>query len=177
MSGTGPYPSTDEVMAAFGAKAFGSSDLFTRHGLEDDLERIRLARGETLFEQGEPGDSMYVLLRGHLGVRLRKADGREMVIGEETEPGESVGEMALLTGQPRLVTVYALADSELVRLSKDGLYRLADAYPRQVAEFTQAVTMPRWQRVQLALALADLFGELDTEALLDLQDQLEWQQL
>jgi predicted acylesterase/phospholipase RssA/CRP-like cAMP-binding protein len=166
-----------EVMAAFGARAFGLHDLFSRYELKDDLERVHLDRGETLFEQGDPGDSMYVLLRGHLGVRLRKPDGSQMVIGEETEPGESIGEMALLTGQPRLVTVYAISDADLVRLPKGSFNQLAHECPQEVADFAETVMMPRWQRVQLALVLTDLFGELDTEALLDLQGQLEWQQL
>jgi predicted acylesterase/phospholipase RssA/CRP-like cAMP-binding protein len=172
-----PEPNAREVMAAFGARAFGSRGVFTRHGLEAELELIHLVPGDTLFAQGEPGDSMYVLLQGQLSVRLQKADGSEMVIGEESEPGMSVGEMALLTGQPRLVSVYAVSDADLVRLPKEGFDRLANEYAAEVAEFAQVVMMPRWQRVQLALILTDLFGALDTEALLDLQDELEWQQL
>jgi predicted acylesterase/phospholipase RssA/CRP-like cAMP-binding protein len=177
MSQTDFGSSARELMAAFGAKAFGSPDVFTRHGLETELELVHLPPGKALYEQGEPGDSMYLLLKGHLAVRLRKADGSAMIIAEESEPGISVGEMALLTGQPRLVTVYAVTDAELVRLSKEGFDRLADEHPQEVAKFARAVMMPRWQRVQLALVLTDLFGELDAAALLDLQAELEWQQL
>jgi predicted acylesterase/phospholipase RssA/CRP-like cAMP-binding protein len=177
MSQTDSRSSVRDVMATFGARAFGSQDVFTRHGLETELELVHLAEGRALYEQGDPGDSVYILLQGHLGVRLQKADGSEMVIGEESEPGMSVGEIALLTGQPRLVTVFAMTEAELVRLPKEGFDRLADEYPQEVAEFTHTVMMPRWQRVQLALVLTDLFGELDAAALLDLQTELEWQQL
>jgi predicted acylesterase/phospholipase RssA/CRP-like cAMP-binding protein len=177
MSQTDLGSSARDLMAAFGAKAFGSPEVFARHGLETELETVHLAPGEALYEQGEPGDSMYLLLQGHLAVRLRKADGSEMIIAEESEPGMSVGEMALLTGQPRLVTVYAVTDAELIRLPKEGFDRLAEAYPQAVAKFAHTVMMPRWQRVQLALVLTDLFGELDAAALLDLQAELEWQQL
>jgi predicted acylesterase/phospholipase RssA/CRP-like cAMP-binding protein len=170
-------PSPFRAMAAFIADVFDSSDAVARHGLETELERVRLPQGQTLYEQGDPGDSMYVLVRGHLGVRLRKADGTEMVIGQESEPGASIGEMSLITGQPRAVTVYALADAELVRLSKGGFDRLAESYPKELADFAATITMPRWQRVQLARVLTDMFGELDTDALLELQEELEWQQL
>jgi len=144
--------------------------------LEGELELVQLAEGETLYRQGDPGDSMYVLVHGRLGVRSRDAHGREMVIGEEAEPGTSVGEMSLVTGQARVVTVYALSAVELVRLSKEGFDRLKEERPHILADLAET-TAPRWQRVQLARVLTNLLGELDTAALLDLQTELEWQQL
>jgi predicted acylesterase/phospholipase RssA/CRP-like cAMP-binding protein len=120
---------------------------------------------------------MYVLKQGNLGVRLRKRDGREIVIAEESEPGTSVGEMSLLTGQSRLVTVFAPTNADLIRLSKQGFDCLEEKYPQALAEFAVSTMMPRWQRVQLARVLIDLLGEIDTAALYELQTQLEWQQL
>ncbi len=169
--------SPEDVVSAFVAELFGARDAITQLKLETEIEHVQLSRGENLFEQGETGDSMYLLVEGKLGVRLQKADGSEMVIGEEDEPGTSIGEMSLLTGQPRAVTVYALADSQLVKFSEKGFDSLAATYPQALAEFAQTITMPRWKRVQLALVLTGLFGELEPEVLLELQDELEWQQL
>ena len=60
--------SPSSVTAAFTAAAFGSSDAVARHGLETELERVRLPQGQTLYEQGDSGDCMYVLEQGSLGV-------------------------------------------------------------------------------------------------------------
>jgi NTE family protein/lysophospholipid hydrolase len=177
MNQTDSISSPSGVMATFTAHAFGSSDVIARHGLETELERVRLLQGQTLYEQGDSGDCLYVLEKGSLGVRLRKRDGREMVIAQESEPGTNVGEMSLLTGQSRLVTVFAQTDVDLVRLTKKGFDRLGEEYPEQLAEFAVATMMPRWQRVQLARVLIDLLGEMDTAALRELQTQLKWQQM
>ncbi len=158
-----------------------SNDLFktldesTLRDLEVELERIHLSAKEILFQQGSPGDSMYVLILGRLGVRIKHPDGSQTVV-DELDPSASVGEMALLTGQARAATVYALDDAELVKLSKSGFDRLADKHPQVIAEFARTI-MPRMRRAQLAGVLTSLFGEMDTAALLDLQAKLKWRHL
>ena len=62
-----------------------------------DFDRA-LDKDETLFQQGDPGDSMYILVRGVLRIRASNPDGGETVL-DILDPGASVGEMALLTGQ------------------------------------------------------------------------------
>ncbi len=144
--------------------------------LEDELELVHLNRDEVLFKQGDSGDSMYVLIKGHLVVRMRTADGREIVVGEESEPGTSVGEMALITGQARVVTVFAASESELVKLSKEGFECLVTRQPHTLTDMAEK-TSRRWRRAQLAVILANLLGDLDVATLYDLIAQLEWCQL
>lgn len=106
------------------------------HGLEaaalrslaDDLEWQTLPGGRVLFREGDDADALYVLLSGLLGAYRQHGEG-ERQIGV-IEAGETVGEMALLSGQPRVGTVRALRDSELVRLSREAFDRLAHAHPR-----------------------------------------------
>ena len=143
--------------------------------LEAELETVQLAAGETLFRQGDSGDGMYVLTRGRLGVRINHPDGTETVV-DELVPEVSVGEMALLTGQARAATVYALDSAELVRLSKAGFDRLVAKYPTAMQALAHTI-LPRLQRTQLAGILTDLFGPLDTAALHDLQAALVWLRL
>jgi hypothetical protein len=47
--------STPDVMAQFIAQAFGSQAVREQHGIEMDLERVHLSRGETPFQAGRPG--------------------------------------------------------------------------------------------------------------------------
>lgn len=95
-----------------------------------------LPGGMTLFQQGEEGTSMYVVLGGRLQV-FKIKDDDPVVVGEVGQ-GETVGELAMLTGSRRNATVTALRDTYLVRLSRAHFDTLVDAYPRlmmRVARF------------------------------------------
>jgi CRP-like cAMP-binding protein len=87
------------------------------------VEPVAVARGEVLFEQGQPGDALYVVVRGELDVR---SGGMQLAA---LGPGEVVGEMALVTGQARTATVLATSDAELLRIAKNDFDRLLAASP------------------------------------------------
>ena len=92
--------------------------------VETRLEWLNLVSGEILFRCGEPGDALYVVVSGRLRVTVEGEDGGEHLIGELGR-GELIGEMAVLTGDPRSATARAVRDSELVRLGRDDLLDLA----------------------------------------------------
>ncbi|MEZ5467102.1 MAG: patatin-like phospholipase family protein [Lysobacterales bacterium] len=93
----------------------------------DELEWIALPGGAELFRESDPPDAVYVLIAGCLGA-FRGLDARLQLVGR-IHPGETVGEMALLSGHPRTATVRALRDSEIVRFSLQAFERLARAQP------------------------------------------------
>jgi predicted acylesterase/phospholipase RssA/CRP-like cAMP-binding protein len=90
---------------------------------------VPLLGGETLFNQGDDGDSLYLVISGRLRVSLAGADRAERVI-REIGPGESVGELALLTHERRSATVRAIRDSELVKLSRRDFERALEKEPK-----------------------------------------------
>jgi len=155
---------------------FNLMDKITESGLDEKLEHIYLSQGEILYNQGDPGDSVYILQTGNLGVRLGLADGNIIEIGQEGEPGTSIGEMSLITGQERAVTIYARSESELVKLPRQVFDQLVELHPQVLNDLAE-LTAHRWQRVQLALVLRELLGDMDADTLLDLQTRLDWQQL
>ena len=67
---------------------------------------------ERIIVQGQPGDSLFVVVEGTVDVVLRRPDGSEVNLGERPN-GIVLGEMSLLTGEPRSATVRAL-DGALV---------------------------------------------------------------
>jgi predicted acylesterase/phospholipase RssA/CRP-like cAMP-binding protein len=154
---------------------FGRMDRRARAEIADALEFVALAKGEILFRQDDPGDSLYILHRGGLEVQVRGPDGAPRVL-DRLEPGATVGEMALLTGQPRTADVVALEDSQLVRLSREGFEHLAQRHPAIVDGLAWSIT-PRLQRSQLAGILYRLLGDLDTGTLQSLMDKLHWRRL
>jgi CRP-like cAMP-binding protein len=151
--------------------SFRSLDEATLASLESELESVQLSSGEILFRQGDPGDSMFVLVRGTLAVSLNTAEGKEIVVGNESEPGTTIGEMALVTGQERMVTVRVLNDAELIKLSKAGFNTLAEKEPLVAAELAK-ITAGRWQQAQLAVALSNLLGDVNPALLNPVQTTL-----
>ncbi len=103
------------------------------------LEIIDVAGGSALFRQGDPGDSLYILLRGRLNVsQLDPETGVERLLGE-TAPGESVGEIGLLTGEPRSASLWATRDSRLVRISQQAFDALAEHNPDLLRKLAKVV--------------------------------------
>ncbi len=171
-----PLPDDFDPFQLVSANAlFGRMDRAARAEIADALEIVTLPRGGILFRQGDPGDSLYVIDRGLLDVQLPQADGPPRVL-DRLDAGATVGEMALLTGQPRTADVVAAVDTRLVRLSREGFERLAEKHPSIVDGLAWAVT-PRVQRSQLADILYRLLGDLDAATLQALQNRLLWRRL
>jgi predicted acylesterase/phospholipase RssA/CRP-like cAMP-binding protein len=125
----------DQVVAFLqGAELFRSLDRAALHRLAGQLEPVHVPAGGVLLEQGDPGDCLYLLHRGRLRVYLSEA-GRERPL-QELSPGHVVGEIALLTEQPRAASVRAVRDSDLFRLPAAAFRDLVDRHPavlRQVS--------------------------------------------
>jgi CRP-like cAMP-binding protein len=84
-------------------------------GIEDD-RLLHLKPGETLFSEGDEGDSAYYIQSGAIEV-TRKIGSAEVVITLEQEGG-IVGEMALIDNQPRSATARAVEVTTLVVVPK-----------------------------------------------------------
>ena len=139
------------------------------------LKRFSVDAGEIVMRQGESGDELYLVLTGRLAVRVDHPDG-STTSANELESGDVVGEMALLTGQPRTATIVALEPSDLARLTRQDFERAAAAHPDALSLFLQRL-LPRLRRTQLIRVLTELFGSLDAEAIADLESHLAWTEL
>ena len=93
--------------------------------LQSAFVRVELPAGATLFHDGDVGDSVFVITRG----RLRVVRDDESAILAELGPNQTVGEMALLTGETRKGTVVAVRDSVLYQLSRELFERFCLAHP------------------------------------------------
>ena len=107
---------------------FAGFDPGVLRDLESELELFTLYGGETLFRQGEPGDYLCFVISGHLRVSVRFGEGPSRDVAH-LGPGEIVGEMALVSGEPRSSTVDAMRDTQLAKLSKEGYDRFVVEHP------------------------------------------------
>ncbi len=84
-------------------------------------EVVSFRAGEAIVRQGEPGDSVYVILDGRVEVLARTE--RNGVLAESVVSwlvaGDALGELSLLDGQPRSATCVALTDTTCLRLERD----------------------------------------------------------
>jgi signal transduction histidine kinase len=91
----------------------------------------RLAPGEVLMRQGEPGQSLFVIIRGEFEV-ARTQDGLESVVAVRV-PGDVVGEMALLELDPadavRSATVRAVEEAEVLEIGRGAFEELLRCSP------------------------------------------------
>src|SRR4030095_14400492 len=120
------------------------ADLFS------ELDWLSLTGGETLFRTGDAGDALYVVLSGRLRILLEHSDGTSEII-REVARGETVGELALLTGKPRSATVLAIRDTDLARLSRAAFENALRKHPQIVS--------------QLAIQIADRQSQATDETL------------
>lgn len=93
------------------------------------LDPVEFADRESACIAGEPGDSMYVVSRGVLGVFLTGSDGQHETRVATLGPGACFGEMALFTGEPRSATVRALGEAEALRLERSRFIDLLRGEP------------------------------------------------
>lgn len=127
---------TGESLASF--RIFRSLSAATLRQLETHITRVRVRGGETLFEQGDAADCMYVVAYGRLRITIRVGDGEERVI-RELGRGEPVGELAILTGDARSATVRVIRDTELLRLSQEGFQKLIATSPQAMLELARLI--------------------------------------
>ncbi|MFT7219212.1 MAG: NTE family protein [Candidatus Azotimanducaceae bacterium] len=101
-----------------------------------DLETIHIHGDQPLFHQGDATDSMYLLIRGRLQVWI---DADKPIFVGEVQPGESVGEVGLITGEPRSADVMATRHSVLVKLGRHAFEKLAADHPSMVMQLASIV--------------------------------------
>ena len=96
---------------------FGKLRPYVLRELEGEIEWVSLKGGEYLMRQGDSADEAYILMTGRLRVATEDREGHSEVISE-VSPGETVGEIALITECKRTATIFAARDSELVKISR-----------------------------------------------------------
>ena len=95
--------------------------------------------GQVIVREGDPGASMFVLMRGEASVTLAETDG-ELARHRE---GGFFGEMSLLTGEARSATVTAVTDCELIEIGAEAFRRVVLADAAIVDRVTAAVAQRR----------------------------------
>jgi CRP-like cAMP-binding protein len=133
-------------------KALAATPLFAGlpaealEALVEELTLVELEAGQALFHEGDPGDALYVIVEGEVSVQ---AEGPPRVEMARLGPGSFIGEVALMTDQPRSATVTAIVTAELLRIDRVTLSKVLANHGdvlRAVLRFVRDRLVDRWMR-------------------------------
>jgi predicted acylesterase/phospholipase RssA/CRP-like cAMP-binding protein len=127
----------DPYVLAVLSEHFGTLSTDEAGALARRLSRTSIAAGDVLYRQGERGDCMHFVLTGRLQVRRREEHGDERVVAHRSS-GQCVGEMALLTGEPRTADVVAVRHTVLARLERHDFEAILRAHPQAGLAFARS---------------------------------------
>ena len=150
--------------------------------------RRRFKRNEVVFHEGDPGDTLHLIVSGHVAVRVTTPLGdcaTVAVLG----PGACFGELSLLSPAPRSATVAALDALETLGLHRDQMTEVRLTYPvidqllldaaigevrRLTGRLLEALYVPVDKRIpRRLLDLVDSYGDGENEVTIPLtQDDL-----
>ncbi|MBU3623819.1 mechanosensitive ion channel family protein [Polynucleobacter sp. AP-Latsch-80-C2] len=102
--------------------------------LTDAAQIVNCRANQHLIEKGHTADSMYILIEGSLEVTIPK-DEEEVVVAS-IWPGDCVGEMSLLTGEPRSANVRAKVNSTLLEITKANIAPIFETHPELIEEIS-----------------------------------------
>jgi CRP/FNR family transcriptional regulator len=136
--------------------------------LRAGVTEVALAWGERLFDEGDAGDRLYVVLDGKVKLTRTSADGRENLISL-IGPGEMFGELSLFDPRPRTMSASAVTDIRLAALAHDDLRSWLNGRPDVAMHLLAALArrLRRTNEVMSDLVFTDVPGRV-AKALLDL---------
>ena len=130
---------------------------------------VSLPGGTTVFRQGDPGGSVYVIRAGRVRV-LKESSGRQRMV-TTLGPGDFFGEMAVVTGRPRSATVEVVEDAELLKVPAGKLQEMVAGTGEVAIRLIRHLA----ERLENANRFIDVLLEDDSTArvILAIQDTLD----
>mgnify|MGYP001205419037 CR=1 FL=1 len=104
--------------------------------LAEAATRTEFDHGTVLIREGDPGESLFVIVQGAVGVAIRDGGDRRVTTLRD---GDVVGEMSLLTGAARSATVTALRPTVALEISREALAPILAASPELSIKFAAMV--------------------------------------
>ena len=159
----------DAVLAT--APLFAALDESTAELLGGALTTRTVDRGHIVFNEGDTGDRLFIVLDGKVKISRSAVDGRENLLAV-LGPGEMFGELSLFDPGPRTATATAITESALASLDHDDLRPLLLAQPGVAVQLLTALAqrLRRTNEAMADLVFSDVPGRV-AKALLDLAER------
>ncbi|MGE0596098.1 MAG: patatin-like phospholipase family protein [Hyphomonadaceae bacterium] len=137
--------------------------------VDRETEWFSVPAGWPVLDAGEPPSGMWFLISGSLAAFKPVDRGGHNLLGY-IRPGEPVGEMALIAKEPHSASVFAMRDSELLKLTPDAFDRLVEAHPRLMEHMARLMlTRARMQARSNPRAEPKVYALISTSPTIDLK--------
>ena len=162
----------EQLLTSTLQEVFGDIDAESLARIRPRMTTVHLPGGEVLMQQGDPSDSIYLVLSGRLRASICDAEGHLESVGEIGR-GEPIGEMGVISQAPRGATITALRDCVLLRLAAEDFTELLQTWPnvalplaRKLMERLSRSNRKRsQQRHMVNVCVLPLHADLDIQAL------------
>ncbi|TXJ06673.1 MAG: Crp/Fnr family transcriptional regulator [Aeromicrobium sp.] len=160
---------TDDVLRQ--APLFQGLDEEASTALENSMTTVSLRRGENLFDEGDEGDRLYVVISGKIKLGRTSADGRENLLAI-LGPGQMFGELSFFDPGPRSATATAVTDAQLRSLGHASLSPVLAEQPNVAYAMLNQLAgrLRRTNEVVGDMVFSDVPGRV-SKALLDLAER------
>ena len=165
-------PATVSTMVLKSMPMFATFSQDQLQALMGMIVRRTAPRGTAIMHEGDPVDSLYIVMSGRLKVMMGEADGKETILSI-IGPGEFFGEMGLIDDNPRSASVVAIEPCELVAVTKRAFRKCLV----ENADLAMAVMRVLVRRLREAdrkigsLAMLDVYGRV-ARLLLDISENV-----
>lgn len=133
-----PLSRSEEAQALSRIPLFRQLDRTELENLAELVDQVKYKAGEAIFYTNDPGDALYVIDEGSVRIWVHDADVKEVTLSE-LQPGEFLGEMAVLDGGARSANATAITDSTLHRLRRDDFQKFLLEYPHAATDVIREV--------------------------------------
>lgn len=119
----------DDVKAILSrAGVFQGVDPDAVSSLLGELETVRFPRGATIFNEGEPGDRLYIIISGKVKLARHSADGRENLL-TIMGPSDMFGELSIFDPGPRTSSAVCVTEVTAASMNSDLLHNWVAEHP------------------------------------------------
>lgn len=158
----------EEWMVVRSAALFATLSQDDVDALVARIEVARVRRGQFLFQQGDPGTHLHVVIRGRVKLARRYEDGREALVAV-MGPGEQFGELSVFDPGPRTAGAQAVTDCVVAEVAAEDVRAWAGSRPHVGMQLLRVVSrrLRRTNTEMSDLIFVDVPGRL-AKQLLDL---------
>jgi CRP-like cAMP-binding protein len=150
------------------APLFAALDDDAAAALRASMIEVRLAKGDVLFTEGEPGEKLFLIESGKIKLGHTAPDGRESLIAV-LGAGEMLGELSLFDPGPRTATAVAVTQTKVLAMGHEALLPWLVGRPDLAVSLLAALArrLRRTNEAMADLVFSDVPGRV-AKALLDL---------
>jgi predicted acylesterase/phospholipase RssA/CRP-like cAMP-binding protein len=147
----------------------------THETIVDSCPLLELTMGQTLCEQGDKSDALYILLSGSLRVLMSSLGAEPVTVGRVHAPN-LVGEMQLLSATDRSASLVAECHCQILSIERTFALSLLSNTPNLIEQFASTVR-DRTRHNQLVSILPRISSSIEPSLIADLEREGVWRTL